>query len=65
MTQKLVRKCWWCNTQLMRISHAEIKDQLGNIVWVHKCCEKDAVGSIRKVTAQEKSVFNITNQEAS
>lgn len=50
---QLARKCWWCSQRLMKISHAEIKDQLGNTVWVHKCCEADARKAVKPLTAQE------------
>lgn len=49
--KKLNRTCWWCNHKLMAAGHAEIKDQDGNTVWVHKVCVDNAQAEIRKCTA--------------
>jgi hypothetical protein len=40
----------------MAIAHAEIKNQLGQTVWVHKCCVENATLEVRKITAQQKEL---------
>lgn len=55
---QLNRRCWWCMGKLMAISHAEVPDRDGNLVWVHKCCAEKARESFRDYTAAPPVVEN-------
>jgi hypothetical protein len=44
----LNRPCWWCGSKLSAASHAVLPDGR----WTHKICERDALASLRPVTAQ-------------
>jgi len=46
--KKLSRGCWWCGKALMAVSHAVLPDGR----WVHKVCEKDALASLKPITAR-------------
>jgi hypothetical protein len=48
--KKSGRTCWWCTKKLIEGSHAEIKDQLGNVVRVHHTCKDAAEAEVRKTT---------------
>lgn len=44
----LNRPCWWCGGKLSAASHAVLPDGR----WTHKVCERDALASLKPITAQ-------------
>jgi len=60
--QTLNRSCWWCGKKLMAVAHAEVCNEMGQVVWVHKVCEADARRYLGKgVTAQAPRVERDSN----
>lgn len=60
MSLTLDRTCWWCGNKLMAISHAEVENPDGQVVWVHKTCEPNTRNFFKIMTAQPPETPNPT-----
>ena len=60
---ELVRKCWWCNKRLMKVSHAEVTTPDGHTLLVHKACEANTRAQFKHVTAQPQPRYTTESQD--